>query len=154
MAYKLLGSWKTTRLYRLDNPITKSYMGKSIFFMERGKPLNDRKLEYTEIQYVIISDAVTHLERVAFAARFVNCEDEAEGIEAYKAGLTIPTHRRFADESRYEQPFVEVEFGQNLGGRISWLIDGWGGSNLDLIMEDKEILKEIIDANKAGEERR
>lgn len=145
MGYTLLATYNSTRLYRFNRPISKTRRGAKIFFGERGEITGEKIC--TSTRYVVVSDAWDHLERVAFAAQFVNCEDETEGIKAYNAGLIIPTHRRFADESRYEQPFVEVEFGQNTGGRIGWLIDGWGGRNLDLIMTDEEILEEILQAN-------
>lgn len=143
--YKIMADNGRQRLYKLDKYIEKGSDGNVIKFGERGKFIPD-KLEDTPVNIIVISDALTHLERLAFPVKFVNCEDDKEGITSFIDFGLVPTSRTFKDESNYDKPFVEVEF-SDIGGNMSFLIDGYGAGNADALMTDEEILDEIIKAN-------
>lgn len=137
IAYELVLNKGRQRLYKLNESITKDRKGKAIKY---------NGIE-TKIKYVLISDAHTHLERLAFPAKLFNCESD---VQTFSKSVPVKsTLQKFKDEKKEKLFYVEYD-PIDIGGNISWLIDGWGESNARLLMTDDEILTEIIQANCQG----
>lgn len=128
------------RMYRVDVEISKRSSGVNIVY---------NKDENFTTNYVMLSDAHTHLERLAFPLRLVNCETEQQAINFFNEHRAISIFHRFRDEERYDKPYVETDYG-DIGGNMGW-ITGLG-DNGGLLMTDEEILDEIVDANESNKE--
>jgi len=123
------------RMYRMRECITKDSRGNNI------KYNTDEKFT---TRYVMVSDAHTHLERLAFPLKLVNCKSEKQAVDFFNARKVLSTFQRFKDTSEYDKPYIETDYG-HIGGNLGW-ITGLGDSE-GLLMTDEEILDEIVEAN-------
>lgn len=130
------------RLYQLSYGITKDSKGHPIDYGDEDT--NGNK----SIRTIMISDAHTHLERLAFPAILVNCDTVEQGVKFFEENGAKPAHREFKDKYEYMnyEPYVEMNFA-DIGGNMAWLTGGYGEGNSDLLMTDEEILDDIMKAN-------
>lgn len=131
LKYERIASKGRQRLYKFNKDISKSSNGVPIVL---GKT-----------SYVVVSDAATHLERLAFPAIPVNCVTQDQIVEVFEKHGAKPTTRTFKNEDHYGLPYVEIDYG-HIAGNMSWMtIPSW---NDNLLMSDEELLDAIKDANK------
>lgn len=140
MKYEKIAENGHQRMYRVDAEISKRSSGVNIIY---------NKDENFTTNYVMISDAHTHLERLAFPLRLVNCETEQQAIDFFNKHRVLSIFHRFRDESNYDKPYVETDYG-DIGGNKGWLTGL--GDNESLLMTDEEILDEIVEANESNKE--
>lgn len=126
--FRKICEYKHWRVYRFDKPIAS------------GK---DRELEYGPTDYVVVSDATTHTERLVFPL-YVKCEmGDSEILEAIKSGNVGRPYLKDRPGAILQIDFAEIE------GAMTMMI--YGGDP-DTIEPDEAYLLRLEEMNGGGKQ--